>query len=131
MKPAGPIVGTGDRTAEVAGMQLVIAIIRPSKLDEVREALASLGIGGMTASQVLGYGRQKGQTDVYRGAEYEITFVPKVKLELVIDDDLLDRVVETLQKTAHTGKIGDGKIFTVEVGSALRIRTGEVDLNAI
>jgi nitrogen regulatory protein PII len=114
-----------------SGMKLVMAIIRPAKLEEVRAALSAVGIGGMTATEVHGFGRQKGPTEFYRGAEYEVSFVPKVKIEVVIDDDLLDQVVETIRKTAHTGKIGDGKIFELDVGSALRIRTGEVDLNAI
>ncbi|MEZ5931438.1 MAG: P-II family nitrogen regulator [Alphaproteobacteria bacterium] len=112
-------------------MQLVIAVIRPTRLDEVRAGLASLGVGGMTVSEVLGFGRQKGQADIYRGAEYEVAFVPKVKIEVVIDDDLLERVVECVQKAAWTGKTGDGKIFTIDVGSATRIRTGDVDLNAL
>jgi nitrogen regulatory protein P-II 2 len=112
-------------------MKLVMAIIRPSKLEEVRAALSGLGVGGMTATEVHGFGRQKGQTEFYRGTEYEVTFVPKVKIEVVVGDDLAERVVETLRRTAHTGKMGDGKIFEFEVGSALRVRTGEVDLNAI
>ncbi len=106
-------------------MKLIIAIIKPFKLEEVREALEGVGIAGMTVSEVKGYGRQKGHTEVYRGAEYQVTMVPKLKLEIVVPSDLAARVVETIQQTANTGSIGDGKIFTLGVEDALRIRTGE------
>ncbi|HWV59918.1 MAG TPA: P-II family nitrogen regulator [Sphingopyxis sp.] len=106
-------------------MKLILAIIKPFKLDEVREALTGLGIAGMTVTEVKGFGRQKGQTEIYRGAEYATNMVPKVKIELVCDDALAARVVETLQQSAGTGSIGDGKIFVLDVGQAVRIRTGE------
>ena len=106
-------------------MKLVMAIIKPFKLDAVREALTELGIQGLTVSEAKGFGRQKGQTEIYRGAEYVIDFVPKVRLDLVVDDDLVDSVVEAIQQAAHSDKIGDGKIFVLEVAQAMRIRTGE------
>jgi nitrogen regulatory protein P-II 2 len=106
-------------------MKLVIAIIKPFKLDEVREALTSLGIQGLTVSEVKGFGRQKGQTEIYRGAEYSVSFLPKVKVEVAIADDLLERTVEAIQRAANTGHIGDGKIFILDLVQALRIRTGE------
>ena len=112
-------------------MKLVIAIIKPFKLDEVRDALSELGIAGMTVSEVKGFGRQKGQTEIYRGAEYSTNMVPKIKLEIVTDDSLADRVVEAIQSAAHTGAIGDGKIFVLDVGQAVRIRTGETDEPAL
>jgi nitrogen regulatory protein P-II 2 len=108
-----------------------MAIIKPFKLDEVREALTPLGIQGLTVSEVKGFGRQKGQTEIYRGAEYNVSFLPKVKLEIVVADELVDRVAETIQNTSHTGKIGDGKIFVLDVAKAVRIRTGETDVDAI
>ena len=106
-------------------MKLILAIIKPYKLDEVREALAALGIAGMTVTEAKGFGRQKGQTEIYRGAEYAANMVPKVRIELVCDDGIAPRVVETLQQSAATGAIGDGKIFVLDVGQAVRIRTGE------
>jgi nitrogen regulatory protein PII len=112
-------------------MKLIIAIIKPFKLDEVREALTSLGIQGLTVSEVKGFGRQKGQTEIYRGAEYHVNFLPKVKIEVVVDDDLAEPAVESIAKVAHTGKIGDGKIFVVDVERVVRIRTGELDLAAL
>ncbi len=112
-------------------MKLVTAIIKPFKLDDVREALTSLGVQGLTVSEVKGFGRQKGHTEIYRGAEYEITFVPKIKIEIAVADDLAERVVETIQEKARTGQIGDGKIFVLELGHALRIRTGETDADAL
>lgn len=108
-------------------MKLVVAIIKPFKLEEVQEALAALGVQGMTVTEVKGYGRQKGQTEIYRGAEYQTNMVPKVKLEIAAPDALASRVVETIQQAAHTGAIGDGKIFTLDLGTAVRIRTGETD----
>ncbi|WP_366658138.1 P-II family nitrogen regulator [Fodinicurvata sp. EGI_FJ10296] len=112
-------------------MKLVVAIIKPFKLDEVREALTSLGIQGLTVSEVKGFGRQKGQTEIYRGAEYSVSFLPKVKIEVVVSDDLTDRVVEAVQKSANTGRIGDGKIFVMEITHAVRIRTGETNAEAL
>lgn len=108
-------------------MKLIIAIIKPFKLDEVREALSSLGVAGMTVTEVKGFGRQKGQTEIYRGAEYSTNMVPKIKVEVVTSDDLADRAVEAIQQSANTGAIGDGKIFVLDVGLAVRIRTGETN----
>ncbi|MEN2787037.1 P-II family nitrogen regulator [Sphingomonas qilianensis] len=112
-------------------MKLVIAIIKPFKLDEVREALTEIGVAGMTVTEVKGFGRQKGQTEIYRGAEYSTNMVPKIKLEIVCDTALAPRVVETIQVSANTGAIGDGKIFVLDVGQAVRIRTGETDQTAL
>ncbi len=112
-------------------MKLVMAIIKPSKLDEVREALTALGAAGMTVSEVKGFGRQKGHTEIYRGAEYQITFVPKIKIELVVADDLAERAVSTIREVANAGNIGDGKIFVLDVAQAVRIRTGETDVEAL
>ncbi|MCH7956943.1 MAG: P-II family nitrogen regulator [Proteobacteria bacterium] len=112
-------------------MKMITAIIKPHKLDEVREALTPLGVAGMTVTEVKGFGRQKGQTEIYRGAEYEVSFLPKVKIELAVGDDMVEAVVEAIQKSAHTGKIGDGKIFVAELGQAIRIRTGETDAEAL
>ena len=112
-------------------MKLINAIIKPFKLDDVREALAEVGVDGMTVSEVKGFGRQKGHTELYRGAEYEIDYVPKLRLEIVISDDLLDRVCEAIITAARTGKVGDGKIFVADVEKAIRIRTGEKGLDAL
>ena len=112
-------------------MKLVSAIIKPFKLDEVREALTAIGVSGLTVCEVQGFGRQKGQTEIYRGAEYASSTVPKIKVELVCPDSLLARAIEALEQAARTGAIGDGKIFVQEVGHALRIRTGETDDAAI
>ncbi|HBN73718.1 MAG TPA: P-II family nitrogen regulator [Sutterella sp.] len=106
-------------------MKLVIAVVKPFKLDEVREALAEIGVNGLTVTEVKGFGRQKGHTELYRGAEYVVDFLPKVKIEAVVTDDILDRVLEEIQKSARTGKIGDGKIFVVDLEQVIRIRTGE------
>ena len=111
-------------------MKLVMAIIKPFKLDDVREALNELGVQGLTASEVKGYGRQKGQTEIYRGGEYAVSFLPKVKVEVVVDDNQIDSIVEVLAKAANTGRIGDGKIFVIDVQSAMRIRTGETGSEA-
>ena len=116
----------GDQT-----MKLVVAIIKPFKLDEVREALTPLGIQGLTVSEVKGFGRQKGQTEIYRGAEYMVNFLPKVKIEVAVNDDIAAQVIEAIQRAAHTGKIGDGKIFVFEIAQAVRIRTGEADADAL
>ena len=112
-------------------MKCIPAIIKPFKLDEVREALAEVGLTGLTVTEVKGFGRQKGQTEIYRGAEYLVSFLPKVKIEIVVDDSQVERAVEAIQKAAHTGKIGDGKIFVTPVEQALRIRTGESGSNAL
>lgn len=112
-------------------MKLVMAIIKPFKLDEVRQALTDIGVEGLTVSEVKGYGRQKGHTEIYRGAEYEVTFVPKLKLEVVVPSAQADRVVQTISSMAKTGQIGDGKIFVTPVEQAMRIRTGETDADAI
>lgn len=112
-------------------MKLVMAIIKPFKLDEVREALTALGLQGLTVSEVKGFGRQKGQTEIYRGAEYSVNFLPKVKIEVVVPDTLLDGLVEAIQKAANTGRIGDGKIFVLDIAQAVRIRTGETNAEAL
>jgi nitrogen regulatory protein P-II 2 len=112
-------------------MKLVTAIIKPFKLDEVREALSGIGVQGITVSEVKGFGRQKGHTELYRGAEYVVDFLPKVKLEIAVPDDRVDAVVEAIVATARTGKIGDGKIFVTSLGQAVRIRTGETDGQAL
>ena len=112
-------------------MKLVIAIIKPFKLDEVRDALTRIGIHGMTVSEVKGYGRQKGHMEIYRGAEYAINFLPKVRIELAIASEQLDQVVETVATAAKTGQIGDGKIFVTPMEQAVRIRTGETDTSAL
>ena len=106
-------------------MKLVAAIIKPFKLDDVREALSEIGVTGITVTEVKGFGRQKGHTELYRGAEYVVDFLPKIKVEIAIDDDQLDSVIEAISAAAKTGKIGDGKIFVYELGQAIRIRTGE------
>lgn len=112
-------------------MKLIMAIIKPFRLDDVREALTALGIQGMTVTDVQGFGRQKGQTEIYRGAEYAVSFLPKVKIELAVADDMQEAVVEAIQKSARTDKIGDGKIFVSTIEKAIRIRTGETDGDAI
>ena len=106
-------------------MKLVIAIIKPFKLDEVREALSGIGVTGITATEVKGFGRQKGHTELYRGAEYVVDFLPKIKLEIAVSDGFVDNTIDTILKTASTGKIGDGKIFVLELQEAIRVRTGE------
>ena len=108
-------------------MKLVVAIIKPFKLDEVREALSGVGVQGMTVTEVKGFGRQKGQTEIYRGAEYSTNMVPKIKVEVATSGDLAPRVVEVIQQSANTGAIGDGKIFVLDLGQVVRIRTGETD----
>ncbi|HVC01348.1 MAG TPA: P-II family nitrogen regulator [Steroidobacteraceae bacterium] len=112
-------------------MKMVVAIIKPFKLDEVRSALADVGVQGITVTEVKGFGRQKGHTELYRGAEYVVDFLPKVKLELAVDDDQVERVVEAIIESARTGKIGDGKIFVCSLGQAVRIRTGESGSRAL
>ena len=112
-------------------MKLVTAIIKPFKLDDVRESLSEIGVQGITVTEVKGFGRQKGHTELYRGAKYVVDFLPKVKIDVAIDDKDLDRVIEAITKAANTGKIGDGKIFVVNLEQAIRIRTGETDTDAI
>ena len=112
-------------------MKMVIAIIKPFKLDEVRAALTPLGVQGLTVTEVKGFGRQKGQTEIYRGAEYQIQFTPKMKLEIAISDDQLDAVLEAITQSAQTGKIGDGKIFVLDLEKVVRVRTGELDQAAL
>ncbi len=112
-------------------MKMIVAIIKPFKLDDVREALAEVGVQGITASEVKGFGRQKGHTELYRGAEYVVDFLPKVKLEIAVTDDMVETAVEAIQKAAGTGRIGDGKIFVLNLESAVRIRTGETGDDAI
>ena len=112
-------------------MKFVIAVIKPFKLDEVRDALTRIGVSGLTATEVKGYGRQKGHTEIYRGAEYAISFVPKVKVEVAVSDAQADAVVEAISTTARTGQIGDGKIFVIDLAHARRIRTGETDDDAL
>jgi nitrogen regulatory protein P-II 2 len=112
-------------------MKLVTAVIKPFKLDEVREALSAIGVQGITVTEVKGFGRQKGHTELYRGAEYVVDFLPKVKIEVAIKDDMLDQVMEAIEKSANTGKIGDGKIFVFDLLQVVRIRTGETGADAL
>ena len=112
-------------------MKLVCAIIKPFKLDDVREAIADIGVEGLTVTEVKGFGRQKGHTELYRGAEYQVDFLPKVKLEIAVLDENVERLLEVIQKAAHTDRIGDGKIFVYDLEQVVRIRTGEMDSEAI
>jgi nitrogen regulatory protein P-II 2 len=112
-------------------MKCVMAVIKPFKLDEVREALVAIGATGLTVTEVRGFGRQKGHTEIYRGAEYEVSFLPKIKVEVVVADSVADRAVEAIQRSASTGQIGDGKIFVFDISQAIRIRTGETGSEAL
>lgn len=112
-------------------MKKIEAIIKPFKMDDVREALADIGIAGMTVTEIRGFGRQKGHTELYRGAEYQVDFLPKMKIEIVVADDVVEQAIEAIEQSAKTGKIGDGKIFVYNVEAAVRIRTGERDIEAI
>ena len=112
-------------------MKIVMAVIKPFKLDEVRDALTGVGVHGLTVTEVKGYGRQKGHTEIYRGTEYAVNFLPKVKIEVAVDSGQVDKVVEAITAAAKTGQIGDGKIFVIDVDHALRIRTGETDTDAL
>ena len=112
-------------------MKYIIAVIQPHRLDAVREALAGIGVQGLTVSEVRGFGRQKGQTEIYRGAEYAMQYVPKVKLEIAVDDEVADRVVEAVGNAARTGRIGDGKVFVLPLEGAMRVRTGEMGADAL
>jgi nitrogen regulatory protein P-II 2 len=130
----GAIPGATDipiRENEGLTMKLVVAIIKPFKLDEVRQALTAIGVTGMTVTEVKGYGRQKGHTEVYRGAEYVVNFLPKLRIEIAVASDLADKAVEVITSSARTGQIGDGKIFVTPIDHALRIRTGETDSDAL
>jgi nitrogen regulatory protein PII len=117
--------------ARKSPMKMVMAIIKPFKLDDVREALAEVGVQGITVSEVKGFGRQKGHTELYRGAEYVVDFLPKIKIEIAVAEEQLERVIETLRESANTGKIGDGKIFVWQLDQVMRIRTGELDNDAL
>ena len=112
-------------------MKLITAVVKPFKLDDVREALSECGVEGMTVTEIKGFGRQKGHTELYRGAEYAVDFLPKIKIEMIVSDDIVDDVVEAIKSKAHTGRIGDGKIFISSVDEVIRIRTGEKGKNAI
>ena len=112
-------------------MKIVMAIIKPFKLEEVRDGLTAVGVHGLTVTEVKGYGRQKGHTEIYRGAEYAVSFLPKIKIEVAVSDELVDRVIETITAAARTGKIGDGKIFVSSIEKAVRIRTGETGDDAL
>jgi nitrogen regulatory protein PII len=112
-------------------MKYIIAVIQPHRLDPVREALGGIGVQGLTVSEVRGFGRQKGQTEIYRGAEYVMQFVPKIKLEIAVDDEIADRVVEAIGSAARTGRIGDGKVFVLPLEGAMRVRTGEMGSDAL
>jgi nitrogen regulatory protein P-II 1 len=129
--PAKVPVGSGACQAEGKHVKLIIAAIKPFKLEEVREALTAIGVRGMMVTEIKGFGSQSGHTEIYRGAEYAVNFVPKVRLEIVVSDALSDQVVSTIQKTARTDKIGDGKIFVLDVEHAVRVRTGETDDDAL
>jgi nitrogen regulatory protein PII len=119
------------KTMELPAMKLITAIIKPFKLDEVREALSEIGVAGITVTEVKGFGRQKGHTELYRGAEYVVDFLPKVKIEVAIDEDKVEPAIEAITKAAHTGKIGDGKVFVTSLDQAIRIRTGETGKDAL
>jgi nitrogen regulatory protein P-II 1 len=123
--------GTTQEATDPAEMKKIEAIIKPFKLDEVKEALHEIGLQGITVTEAKGFGRQKGHTELYRGAEYVVDFLPKIKIEIVTDDGLVERAIEAIQKAAHTGRIGDGKIFLSSVEDAIRIRTGETGSEAI
>lgn len=112
-------------------MKYIIAIIKPQRLDPVRDALAGLGVTGMTVSEVQGYGRQRGQKEIYRGAEYEVHFLPKIKLEIAADNTVAEQIIDTIQNTAKTGQIGDGKVFVLDLAQAIRVRTGETNADAL
>src|SRR5262247_1199520 len=130
MRPEAERSGPGANHKGIP-MKLVTAIIKPLKLDEVREALSGIGVQGITVTEVKGFGRQKGHTELYRGAEYVVDFLPKVKVEAAVKSDLLERVIEAIEKAANTGKIGDGKIFVFDLEKVIRIRTGETDAAAL
>jgi nitrogen regulatory protein P-II 2 len=126
-----PVGVPRDRTSGDSPMKIVMAIIKPFKLDEVRDALTGIGVHGMTVTEVKGYGRQKGHTEIYRGTEYAVSFLPKLKIEVAVPSEQVDKVVDTITLTAKTGQIGDGKIFVFGLDQAVRIRTGETDAAAL
>jgi nitrogen regulatory protein P-II 1 len=130
---AGPVHPTlvANPQPERIAMKMIMAIIKPFKLDDVREALAEVGVAGVTVTEVKGFGRQKGHTELYRGAEYVVDFLPKIKIEAAVDDGMVDRAVEAIMNAANTGKIGDGKIFVYDLQRVVRIRTGELDGDAL
>ena len=130
-RQARPLRVPGTDAKGIRFVKLVIATIKPFKLEEVREALTTVGVRGMMVTEIKGFGAQSGHTEIYRGAEYAVAFVPKVKLEIVVPDDLVDQVTTTIARTARTDKIGDGKIFVVDVEAALRVRTGELNEDAL
>jgi nitrogen regulatory protein P-II 2 len=123
--------GSGQRFRSGTIMKLITAIIKPFKLEDVRDALTKIGVAGLTVAEVKGFGRQKGHTEIYRGAEYTVNFLPKIKIEVVVPSDRADKVVEAIASAAKTGQIGDGKVFVIDVDHALRIRTGETDSDAL
>lgn len=126
--------GSGERVGDAekgCDVKMIIAAIKPYKLDEVREALTTIGVRGLMVTEIKGFGAQSGHTEIYRGAEYAVNFVPKIRLEIVVSDAMADTVVDTITKTARTGKIGDGKIFVLDVQQAVRVRTGEVNDDAL
>ena len=125
------MIGAGANERELQSMKMVMAVIKPFKLDDVREALADAGVAGITATEVKGFGRQKGHTELYRGAEYVVDFLPKIKLEVAVADEQVETVVEAIMRSAGTGKIGDGKIFVWDLEKVVRIRTGELDADAL
>jgi nitrogen regulatory protein P-II 2 len=138
LTPAGAIAAAGGivfnnslRSRRIDAMKLVIAIIKPFKLEDVRDALMAIGVQGLTVTEVKGYGRQKGHTEIYRGAEYTVNFLPKIRIEVAVASDRATKVVETISSSAKTGQIGDGKIFVTPIEHAVRIRTGETDTNAL
>ena len=132
LKPECELSGNGgSRKKEFKYMKFIMAVIKPFKLEEVRDALTPLGVEGMTVSEVRGFGRQKGQAEIYRGAEYTLSFLPKVKIEIAVDDNIVEQVVEEIVKAAQTGKIGDGKVFVYDLDKAVRIRTGETNSDAL
>jgi nitrogen regulatory protein P-II 2 len=129
--PGPPCRPAEEATTQGKTMKMITAIIKPFKLDDVRQAVADIGIQGITVTEVKGFGRQRGHTELYRGAEYVVDFLPKAKIELAVDDDVVEQVVEAIANTARTGKIGDGKIFVTELIQAIRIRTGETGAEAV
>jgi nitrogen regulatory protein P-II 2 len=131
LNPFDKVERDGKRNRKASAMKYIIAVIQPHRLDAVREALAAIGVQGLTVSEVRGFGRQKGQTEVYRGAEYTMHYVPKAKLEIAVDDALADQVVETIGDSARTGRIGDGKVFVLDLEGAMRVRTGEMGADAL
>jgi len=129
--PTGKPIRNKKTIAQERPMKLITAVIKPSKLDDVRQALSSIGVQGMTVTEVKGFGRQKGHTELYRGAEYVVDFLPKTKIEVAVSKDMAERVIETISQSAKTGKIGDGKIFVYDLEQVVRIRTSETGINAL